>query len=330
MTGFKKATRQAVRLKIGLQGPSGAGKTWGALALARAIVGPMGKIALVDTENGSASLYSDRVEFDALDLAPPYTSKRYISAIAEAAEGGYDLLILDSISHQWIGEGGILSRKEALDKQGGNSYTNWATFTTEHEGFKAAILNAPLHLIATLRSKQDYVIEQNERGKATPRKVGMAAVQREGMEYEFSAVFDLQMSHRATVSKDRTGLFDSEVPYDLSDKRLGKLITDWLRTAKPLPTPEEIADAAERTLRESVRLPGGKDHFKGYGGQLVREVPSDALEAALEWMRKADADGFKAAKPAKYSEATEAIGLVLADRASEAADAELRASQAVA
>ena len=226
---FRKAERTAIKIKIAIGGPSGSGKTRGAIALAQ---GLGSKVALIDTENGSASTYSE-LGFDVLELSPPFTSARYVEAINAAVEAGYDVLIIDSLSHQWAGEGGILSRKEEMDKRpGSNSYTNWATFTKEHTAFVASVLHAPIHIIATLRSKQDYVMETNERGKQTPRKVGLAPVQRDGLEYEFSTMFELQMDHRASVSKDRTGLFADEL-VNLLDKQTAKRIREWLDSAAP-------------------------------------------------------------------------------------------------
>ncbi len=263
------------------------------------------------------------MEFDTLSIAPPYYSRKWEQAIKDAVEGGYDVLVLDSISHQWSGEGGILSRKEALDKQGGNSFTNWAKFTPEQEQFKSAINNAGIHIIATLRAKQEYVLTENQRGKQEPKKIGMAPVQREGMEYEFSVVFELQMSHRAIVSKDRTGLFPSDEAgtlYDLTDPAHGKTIREWLKTAKPLPTAEERAMEAERILRDTARLPGTKDHFEGYGGSLVSEVPTDLLDRALTQLRAIDAKKVEEGGEAKYAEVCEAIGLVMAKRLDEEMD----------
>lgn len=233
---FQKATRSAVKLKIGLQGPSGAGKTLGALAMAANLAGS-DRFAVIDTENGSASLYADRFDFDTLNLAPPYTSLAYVEAIKAAVAAGYKVLVIDSLSHQWAGKGGILSRKEDLDKRGGNSFTNWAEFTKEHEAFKAYLLNADVHIIGTLRTKQEYVLEENGKGKQMPKKVGTAAVQREGMEYELSVVFELQMDHKATTSKDRTGLFDGQM-LDLTDGSVATTLRDWLSSAAPAaPTP---------------------------------------------------------------------------------------------
>jgi hypothetical protein len=235
---FTKATRRQVHPKLALTGPSGSGKTFSGLLLAS---GMGKKIAVIDTENGSASLYADMdkgelkgVGFDVLEIAPPYTIDKYAQAIEAAQSAGYDVLVVDSISHAWAGEGGLLAKKEALDNRGGNqnSYTNWASITKEHELFKARILNADIILICTMRSKQDYVLEMNDKGKQAPKKVGMAPVQREGMEYEFTTVFDLAMDHNAAASKDRTSMFDGQI-FKIT-KKTGEQIMAWLKGAKPV------------------------------------------------------------------------------------------------
>lgn len=237
MSLFKKAERRQAKLKIALTAPSGGGKTFSALLLAQGIGK---KIAVIDTENGSASLYADRFEFDTVEIEAPYTVPKYINAIKAAQDAGYDVVIVDSLSHAWAADGGLLSKKEALDARGGNSYTNWAGITKEHEQLKAAILNADIHMVVTMRSKQDYVMEVNEKGKSAPRKVGLAPIQRDGMEYEFTTVFDIAMDHNAAVSKDRTGLFDGQI-FKLS-KDTGELIMKWLLEGKAIePKPAPVA-----------------------------------------------------------------------------------------
>jgi hypothetical protein len=230
---FTRATRQAVKLKLAVEGPSGSGKTLGALAIAQALADG-GKVALVDTENGSAALYSDRYAFDTIVMHAPYETRKYEAAVKAAVDAGYAVVVIDSLSHQWAGAGGILSRKEQDDQRpGSNSYTNWAKYTKEHEAFKAFLISAPIHLVATMRSKQDYILETNEKGKQQPRKVGLAPIQREVMEYEFTTVFELQMDHRAAVSKDRTGLFEGTLS-DLTDGEVVKSLLAWLKTAAPV------------------------------------------------------------------------------------------------
>jgi hypothetical protein len=255
---FQKAERTQRKFKLGLQGPSGSGKTLGALALATQIVGPGGRIALADTEGDSASLYADRFKFDKVALEPPYLSSKYKEVMKAAADAEYDILIIDSLSHQWAGEGGILSRKEAADARGGSSFTNWARFTPEQEEFKAAIVNAPIHIIGTLRTKQDYVLEQDARGKAMPKKVGMAAVQREGMEYELDVNFEIQMDHKAIASKDRFDLFPTTELVDLLDGTVGKRLRDWMAGGKvvviPEPTKESVASPDQLSALRALAL----------------------------------------------------------------------------
>ena len=222
---FKKAERVKAKLKMAITGPSGSGKTMSALRLAKGIGG---KVAVIDTENESASLYSDRFDFDTASLSPPYTTQKYLEALQGAIDAGYDTVVIDSITHQWAGEGGILSRKEQMDARGGNSFTNWGKMSPEQEKFKSAILHCPIHLIVTIRSKQEYVMQENEKGKQAPKKVGLAPVQREGMEYEFTTVFDVAMNHEAAVSKDRTGIFNDS--YFMISEDTGKTVLKWLES----------------------------------------------------------------------------------------------------
>lgn len=252
---IKKATRQAVRLKLNVQGPSGSGKTLGALALAFALA-PHKRVCVIDTENESASLYADQYAFDTITLGSPYTTAKYEEAIVMAVKAGYEVLVIDSLSHQWAGPGGILARKEQMDARGGNTWTNWASFTKEHERFKALLMNAPVHVVSTTRSKQDYIVETGDGKKAAPKKVGLAPVQREGMEYEFSVVFELQMDHRATASKDRTGMFDGQL-IDLLGEEVGESLRGWLSSGKPyvVPTPAELNETGATSLAEPEQAP---------------------------------------------------------------------------
>ena len=207
MSLFKKAEKKKVKLKLALMGPSGSGKTMSALRLAN---GLGGKTAVIDSENGSASLYSDRFDFDVCELAPPFTTSKYIQALDEAVKAGYDNVIIDSITPAWSGDGGILDRKEQRDQRGGNSYANWAAFTKEHNAFMSQILQSPVNLVATMRSKQAYEIAE-QGGKKKVLKLGLKAEQRDGVEYEFTCVFDIAINHQAEATKDRTGLFDNRL-----------------------------------------------------------------------------------------------------------------------
>ncbi len=277
---FKKAQRIQAKLKIGLSGPSGSGKTFSALRLANGI---SNKIAVIDSERKSASLYSDRFDFDVVDLEPPYTTEKYIEAIKAACKAGYEVLIIDSISHAWSGEGGILNQKEQLDARGGNSFTNWAKMTPKQERFVSAILHAPIHIICTLRSKQEYIIEQNDKGKQAPRKVGLAPVQREGFEYELTTMFDIAMNHEAETSKDRTGLFVDKIT-QISEET-GKAFVEWLNAgAKPN---EEHEKAAQKFFEENIQNKENNDHAKANTNAVVpkpnyKKDPPAKTEAITE------------------------------------------------
>jgi AAA domain len=236
MTLFKKSQKKSIKIKIAITGASGSGKTFSALRLAN---GLGKKIAVIDTENGSASLYADKFDFDVLELKPPFETEKYIHAIKDAENAGYEVLIIDSLSHAWAAEGGLLEQKEKLDSYNprSNTYTNWAAITKKHEMFKSAILHSDLHVICTMRSKQDYVLELNDKGKMVPKKIGMAPVQRDGLEYEFTTVFDIAMNHEAIASKDRTDLFSDKI-FPITED-IGKQIKNWLSSNSVSPTNKE-------------------------------------------------------------------------------------------
>ena len=220
---FKKAERKRAKLRLALSGPSGSGKTYSALLVAK---GMGGRVAVIDTEQGSASLYSHVAEFDALELSPPYTPERYIEAIHAAVAGGYEVLVIDSMTHEWDGAGGCLelNEKMAHSKFKGNTWAAWNETTPRHRAFVDAILQAPIHVIATMRSKTETV--QGEGKKVV--KLGMKTVQRDGTDYEFTTVLDLTHdNHYATASKDRTGLFSQP---ELLGEATGRKLLDWLNS----------------------------------------------------------------------------------------------------
>jgi hypothetical protein len=237
---FKKAVRKQAKLRLALSGPSGSGKTYGALLLAK---GLGGKVALIDTERGSASLYTHVHEFDALDLDPPYTPERFVEAIKSAEHAGYDVLIIDSLTHEWSGVGGCLELVDqvARSKYKGNSWSAWNDITPRHRAVLDAILRSPLHIIATMRSKTETAQTEGPNGKKQVVKLGMKAEQRDGSEYEFTTVLDIvHDGHFAAASKDRTGLFGGDPKQITADT--GRMLLDWLNSGPtPQPEPSEIA-----------------------------------------------------------------------------------------
>jgi len=226
---FRKAEKRQAKLRLALCGPSGSGKTYSALLIAQGLA-PKGRIALVDTEAGSGELYADMTAYDVAPLSSPYTPSRYIEIIEAAGAAGYDVLIIDSLSHAWAGEGGVLELHDRAAAAVRNSFAAWREVTPQHNALVEAILAAPLHVIVTMRTKTAYEVI-DEGGKKKPVKIGLAPVQRDGLEYEFTLVMDISTEgHIATATKDRTQLFDGQ--HFLPDPSTGEALRDWLETGK--------------------------------------------------------------------------------------------------
>lgn len=212
--------RKRAKIKMALQGSAGSGKTYSSLLLAQGLTnGDFSKVAIIDTENGSADLYAHLGQYNVLTLQPPFTPENYIKAIEVCEKAQMQVIIIDSISHCWEE---LLSFHAKLT---GNSFTNWAKVTPRLNTFIQKILQSPTHIIATMRTKQDYVLNQKD-GKYIPEKVGLKAIQRDGIDFEFTLVFDIDIKHFAVASKDRTGLFMGK-PEFIINQGIGKKILDW-------------------------------------------------------------------------------------------------------
>lgn len=262
MTTFKKATRKQIKLKLAVTGAAGSGKTYSALRLAS---GLGSKIAVIDTENGSASLYSDKFAFDTLDMSPPFTHEKFIAAIRDAEAGGYDTLVIDSASHFWEG---VLEYKSKLDARGGNSYTNWNDAGQKFKGILDAVLQSKLHVICCMRSKMDYVQEKDERGKTTIKKVGLAPIMRDGIQYEFTTVWDVDQNHQAQSSKDRTGLFGDGI--EQITENHGKRLLEWLASGAVAQDEPKALTAAD--LGAAFRVATAKNATKAHLLQMASDV----------------------------------------------------------
>lgn len=224
---LRQSQRKKAKIKMALQGSSGSGKSMSALLIAKGLTNDnLSKVAVIDTENGSSDLYAHLGNYNVINLQPPYTPEIYIEAIDICLNAGMDVIILDSISHCW---------DELIDfhsKLPGNSFTNWSKVTPRQKAFVNKILQSPAHFISTMRTKQDYVLNQKN-GKYVPEKVGLKAVQRDGVEYEFTIVFDIDIKHFATASKDRTNLF-SDKPEFIITQGIGRKIRDWCNSGVDL------------------------------------------------------------------------------------------------
>lgn len=233
MGNFQEVVRAKSKLRMALTGVSGAGKTLGALYIAYGLTGDWSKIAVIDTEHERARMYANRTDlgtgkFLYCPLYPPYTAERYMSLVKEAASvvGPDGVVIVDSFSHAWNNEGGVLDVKDRIAaKAGKNSYTAWIEAGKVQNSLVNTILAVGCHTIVTMRSKMDYVMQENERGKTQPVKVGLAPVQRDDTEYEFDIVLDIARSHIATASKDVTFL---DKYGEIITPELGRQLKAWL------------------------------------------------------------------------------------------------------
>lgn len=222
-----QAKRSKARIRVALQGPSGSGKTYSALLLAYGLTGDWQKIAVIDTENQSADLYSELGQYYVLSLTEPYSPERYGKAIKICESSGIECIIIDSISHEWNGKGGCLQLHEQVTAamRIPNSFTAWASVTPRHQAFIDSILQCSCHVISTIRTKTDFVITERN-GKQVPMKVGLAPVTRDGFEYEVTVSLDINTEHEAFSSKDRTGLFNGKPKFQITPET-GKSILEW-------------------------------------------------------------------------------------------------------
>jgi hypothetical protein len=219
---LRKATRKKSRIRLGLSATSGSGKTYSALLIAFGLCGDWDKVCIIDTENGSADLYEHLGAYNVYPLAAPYPPERYIAAIKECEQAGMEVIIIDSITHEWDGKGGCL---EIVEKLGGK-YQDWAKATPRHQAFIEAVVGSSCHIITTVRRKQDYAMTQDDKGKLKVEKAGLKEITRDGFEYELTVNLEMDVRHNATTSKDRTGLFAGK-PEFTPTIETGKLIREW-------------------------------------------------------------------------------------------------------
>lgn len=243
-----KASRKKAKIKLGLQGPSGSGKTYSALLIAFGLTEDWSRVCVIDTENNSADLYAHLGSYNTLSLGAPFAPERYIEAIHQCVMAGMEVIVIDSISHEWEGSGGIIDTHSQMT---GNSFTNWGRLTPRHNAFVQEILQSPVHVIATIRSKQDYVLAEKN-GKHVPEKVGLKGVSREGFDYELTIVFEMDIKHNAVSTKDRTSLFMDKPEFRITTVT-GRKILDWCNSGtEDIPIGDRINNC--KSLKELLEL----------------------------------------------------------------------------
>jgi len=281
---IKKVKRRKVKLKIGLSGASGFGKTYSALLLARGMSTAWDKIAVIDTENGSASLYSNLGDYNTLELNQPFHPDRYIEAIQTCQKAGMEVIIIDSITPEWSGKGGCLDIHEQEKKKMSreNDYTAWNKVTPLHRKFIDSILQSDCHIITTVRRKQDYdMVKEGEKTKVV--KVGTKEETREGFEYELTINFELiNDKHYAKASKDRTSLFMDKEPFVINES-IGKELILWHNEAEDLEKSEEKPN--EITLNQSIVDKISKSNLDGLG-KIYNDLLEDEKELYYSFLKK--------------------------------------------
>lgn len=227
---FHKAAKTQARLRMAIYGASGSGKTYSALSIGSVF----GTVALIDTERGSASKYADLFTFDVLELTDPHPAE-YIKAIKAAGAAGYNVLIIDSLSHAWQK---VLELVDDITRksQSKNSYLSWRDVTPLQNQFVDAMLTAPMHIIATMRSKTEYALDKDDRGKLSPRKIGLAPIQRDGIEYEFDVAAEMNADNDFIVTKTRCPALQGK-SVNKPGANVGNVLKAWLSDGAPMPPP---------------------------------------------------------------------------------------------
>jgi len=283
-----RATKRRAKLRLGMSGPAGSGKTYSALLIAG---GLGGRIGLIDTEHGSGDLYADLLPegYDVLPLTPPYTPARYVEAIHALEEAGVSTIIVDSLTHAWSGEGGSLDRQGKIADKSGNSWQAWRQVTPEHNALVEALLQSPCHIIATMRAKTEYVQEKDERtGKQVVRKIGLAPIMRDGIEYEFTTFFELDVQHMAFVGKDRTRLFDGSI--FKPDIETGRRLLGWLDSGVEAPVKRNAMPEEQKAgLIDAIARSSSLDElFRAFSSAYRTATALPDTEALSELTRAKD------------------------------------------
>lgn len=250
---IKKAKREKIFVKVALMAPSGGGKTYSALRMATGMLreieketGKKGKILMGNTESKRGLYYADEFDYDIVDITAPHNPEKYVELIELAIKEGYDVLIIDSSSHEWEGKGGCLE----LQQMAGGTYQSWGKVTPRHNKFINAIADSPIHIICTMRGKDQYDVEKDDRGKTTVTKLGIGAKQRDGFEYEFTCTFLIdQKTNMATSQKDNTHIFEGETAVLLSENH-GERVIQWANSGEGYTPPAR----ANKTANESIEL----------------------------------------------------------------------------
>lgn len=298
---IEKAVRRGNKARVALAAPAGGGKTYTALTLA-AELADGGDVLVIDTERGSASLYADQFDFQTIKWEPPYDPRELAKLIGELGDQ-FAVVVVDSLSHFWMGEGGTLDIVDAAGARArGNSYAGWKEGTPAQAEMVDAMLNSPAHVIVTMRSKTEYVLEQRN-GKNVPTKVGMAPVQRDGIEYEFTVTCDLDIEHRLMVGKTRCSVLAGKVYKPGHSGEMGKVLREWLDGAEDDAPPQPVTQLRPTAIAEDREKLAAR--IAGFDERDREFIAQQWQEAGLPPLRHKDFDKTHVAIAAEMIDAIE-------------------------
>lgn len=292
MAGFKKAKREQVWLKVLLTGPSGSGKSYSALRIAKGIADKCGsEIAYIGTEGSRDLYYSNEFSYDVLQLDDPYTPEKYVAAIEEAVKAGYKVLVIDSITHEW------LELNRIHDRMSGNSFTNWGKLKPRHAAFTEKILLSPIHVISTARGKDQWILEE-QNGKQVPRKVGLGGQTDKDASYDYtvSLVLD-QGTHVASADKDNTHLFDGR--YDVLTERDGEILYDWANSSDIPATVKEPKKYEEAVVEPEDQLAAIKKDIISLCTELGGTKNEQLMSTLKEFTKSGNPNAIKSIEKAQ-------------------------------
>ena len=289
---LRKATRQKAKIRLGLSAVAGGGKTYSALLIAKGMCGDWSKVAIIDTENGSGDLYCHLGDYNVISLQAPYEPERYIEAIKACEAGGMEVIIIDSITHEWDGKGGCLEIVDRLTQASThkNSYIAWGKVTPRHQSFIDSILQSKCHIITTVRRKQDYEMTKGGDGKIKVEKAGLKEITREGFEYELTVNLELDHGHHATASKDRTGLFSGK-PEFIPSEATGQMIAEWCENGvdPAIEINEAVAKLANCNTVEELKLFKETVSYNVANSEVFKKAGKDRMNDIINAQKQTNA-----------------------------------------
>ena len=295
--GFKPAEKMDAKARVAFIGPAGSGKSLMSLRLAKLLAGENGKIAAIDTEGGTLSKYADLFKFD-VDTPSAFTAEYWLAQLTEAEKSGYSVFLTDSLSHFWMGEGGALEFVDEHSSVNRDKFAGWKAWRPFERQMMSRMLASPCHIICTMRTRNEYVDEVDEKGKKKRRKIGLKPEQRDGLEYEFDLVALMNDDCSMSIDKSRVMLTDGSSPYANRTFQMPKAdvftpFVDWLSGKKPEP-PKPILEGFRAMLSDESadQIGGGAFNLESLNSKVMeafKAVPKDHPEraAVTEMIRQA-------------------------------------------